>query len=134
MALTAATVVKVRRGNLVDVSVSGDDVVFRPRGVMKVWAVRSEVVVAASAITTVRHDFGRQLVRSGLRAPGTHIPGLIKAGTYRRDGQKTFWLVGRGQFLSLICCPGQTFDELVLELNDDAKALLSKAGPTSRTP
>ncbi len=59
--------------------------------------------------------------------PGTYVPGLIQAGTYRRRGEKSFWLVGRSPKVTVVDCPGGRFDRIVLQLTDKAAAELGRA-------
>ena len=53
------------------------------------------------------------------RIPGSLIPGLIKAGTYRRDGQKHFWFVTRGQPVPRITLKNEYFNSLTLGLQNN---------------
>ena len=56
---------------------------------------------------------------SELRWPGTFIPGLLKAGTYWRDGQKNFWCVTRGQPILRLILNDEYFSSLSLGLKDN---------------
>ena len=53
-----------------------------------------------------------------LRVPGTLIPGLLKAGTYRIDGQKNFWCVTRGQPVLRLALKDEYFNSLTLGLKN----------------
>ena len=53
-----------------------------------------------------------------IRAPGTYIPCLLKAGTYRRKGRKDFWCVTRGQPVLRLDLKDEHFDSLTLGLED----------------
>ncbi len=60
-------------------------------------------------------------------APGTAVPGLITAGTYRKNGSKRFWLVGRAKKVTMIETRDHRFDAIVLELRvADAAALVRR--------
>lgn len=55
-----------------------------------------------------------------LRLPGTFVPGLIKAGTYRWVGRKEFWYATRGKgFLVLHLKPKAAYTRVVLGLDDN---------------
>ena len=56
---------------------------------------------------------------SELRIPGTFIPGLLKAGTYRRDSQKNFWCVTRGQPVLRLALKNEYFSSLTLGLKNN---------------
>lgn len=55
----------------------------------------------------------------GIRAPGTHVPGLIVAGTYYKDNQRNFWNVRRGQdIITIDLAEDEHYDRLVLGVQD----------------
>jgi len=57
-----------------------------------------------------------------LRLPGTYVPGLIKAGTYRWWGRKEFWYITRGKgFLVLHTKPTAAYTRVVLALDGNAE-------------
>lgn len=58
------------------------------------------------------------------------MPGLITAGTYRKNGSKRFWLVGRAKKVTMIETRAHRFDVIVLELSAaDAATLASAVQP-----
>ncbi len=58
----------------------------------------------------------------GLRSPGTGLPGVIARGTFRKPGEKTLSLWGRGQEIVVIQLNNHKWDRLVVGC-DDAKSL-----------
>ena len=125
--------VSVRGGELARVNVSDDALIIRPRGLNRLWALKSELRVALSDVSEVHADVARQSVTSGFRMPGTYFPGLIQAGTYRRGGEKSFWLVGRTSKVTVIECSGGRFDRIVLQLRDETAAELRRAVRSERS-
>ena len=60
----------------------------------------------------------------GIRAPGTHVPGLIVAGTYYKDNQRTFWSVRRGQdIITVDLAEDEHYDRLVLGVQDGEQVI-----------
>jgi hypothetical protein len=53
-----------------------------------------------------------------MRAPGTHVPGLIIAGTYRAQGKKVFWDVCNKRKAIVIDLKNSSYDRLVVEVDD----------------
>jgi len=53
-----------------------------------------------------------------VRAPGTYIPGLIKAGTYWWPGRKEFWFVTRGRSPLTLHLRGGPYTAVVLGVDD----------------
>jgi len=126
----AALYLSVRSGDLARVDVSGGELVVRPRGLVRLWAVKNEVRVPLADVASVRLDVDRRQVPSGWRVPGTYVPGVIQAGTYRRRGEKSFWLVGRTRRVTVIeCRPGSRYDRIVLQVAGGTAARLAGALP-----
>ncbi len=123
LAITAVPVlvyVSVRTEELAHVRVADGAIVIRPRGLNRLWALRREIRVPVSSVSAVATDVPRRGVPSGFRMPGTYLPGLIQAGTYRRKGEKSFWLAGRSRTVTVIECRGAEFDRVVLQLRHGA--------------
>jgi hypothetical protein len=125
--LPALVYASVRTGDLARVEVADGALVVRPRGLNRLWALKAEVRVPLSQVSDVRAHVSRRSLPSGLRMPGTSVPGLIQAGTYRAHGQRSFWLVGRTSEVTVVDCPGGRFDRLVLQLGDEEVAELRRA-------
>lgn len=55
-----------------------------------------------------------------IRAPGTHLPGVIKAGTYFRPGHREFWYVRerRAEEPLAIELRGEKYTRLVVSVDD----------------
>ena len=126
-ALAAVTYLSVRTGDLARADLADGVLVVRPRGLNRLWSFKREVRVPLSEIAQVDRDVARRSVPSGFRMPGTYLPGLIQAGTYRRKGEKSFWLVGRTPTVTVVECPGSRFDRLVLQLGNETAAQVERA-------
>lgn len=119
VALPVLVYLSVRTGDLARVQVADGAVIVRARGLNRLWALKTEVRVPLSEVSAVRLGVARRSVPSGFRVPGTYVPGLIQAGTYRRSGEKSFWLVGRTSTVTVIECRGGPFDRIVLQLSSE---------------
>ena len=88
---------------MVDIDVADGMVTFRVGGLHKLWALKSRLVVPVQAIAAVE---GPEAVPrwAGWRIAGTAMPGLITAGTYRRDGAWTFWDVVQAHNAIVVTC------------------------------
>ena len=53
------------------------------------------------------------------RIPGSFIPRLLKAGTYRRGGRKDFWSVTRGHPVLRLDLKNEYFNSLTLSMKDN---------------
>lgn len=56
-----------------------------------------------------------------IRFPGAFIPGLVKAGTYRRAGRRDFWCVTAGQPVLRLDLKSEYFDSLTLGMEDNER-------------
>lgn len=119
---------------MVDVQPAGDNVRFTVRGLHKLWAFKSELLIPRAHLLGARHDPEAARHRWGLRALGTSVPGLIQAGTFYLDGwggghQPSFLDVSDAANAVVVSLQDETYRELIIEVADPAAvvALLSPA-------
>lgn len=68
----------------------------------------------------------------GWRLPGTHLPGVIVAGTFYRGGQRLFWDVrGAGERAIVVDLTGAAYDRLIVDV-PDTEAALQRLGAALR--
>lgn len=94
------------------VSIENGRLVVEPVGLDKLWGFRRRIVVPMSQVRGATYDPGAVYAGKGLRAPGLALPGMKWVGTFRRDGDRSYWNVRAG---------GQT---IVIELSDSHFARL----------
>ena len=104
---------------------------FDVRGLHQLWAFKRRIEVPRRRVVGARHD--PEAARGwwkGWRMPGTHVPGLIIAGTYYLRGERVFWDVCDAARAVVVELDGHDYDRLVIEVEDPAAvvALLSAAG------
>jgi hypothetical protein len=100
------------------VEIHGDELRACLSRVERLLAVHESFTVPLSSITGVTVDPGVGSEPKGIRAPGTHVPGLLTLGTYRRDGLRTFWAITRGSRAVCVTLTGTSFDRLVVDVAD----------------
>jgi hypothetical protein len=109
---------------MVSLSVREDVLRLEVKGLDKLWAMRSRLDIPLSSVAGVRADPAlARGVWKGVSAPGTHIPGIITAGTFYRDDKKIFWDVHDPQRTIIIDLVGQRYDQLIIEVLDPAAAV-----------
>lgn len=109
--------------NLAAIGVTPDDrLLVRPVGFMRFWALSNGIDVPLTAVTDVGVA-DRKAVRIGFRAPGTYLPGVMTAGTYRSHGEKDLWLVGRTTRVVVITLHGERFTNVVAQVEDPEAAV-----------
>jgi len=56
-----------------------------------------------------------------IKAPGTSIPGLIKAGTFYTDNGKEFWFVTKGKGILNLELKNESYKRIILGLDSNVK-------------
>lgn len=88
------------------------------RGMNKVWAMRSELVIPLESVREVRVDPLPQALTAGLRLPGTWVPGLLVAGSYRRPGFRSFLAVRHGRAALVLELEDHEYDRVVVDVDE----------------
>ena len=109
---------------MVDVTVEGSVAVFEVQGADKLWALQSRLEIP------LRHIRGARLDPDvahgwwkGFRAPGTHVPGVIVAGTFYQHGKRIFWDVHDPARTIVVELADERYDEIIVEVRDPAGTL-----------
>lgn len=109
--------------NLAAVGVTPDDrLLVRPVGLVRLWALSSGVDVPLDNVVDVGVHEKRGLLK-GFRAPGTHLPGFMTAGTFRSRGEKDLWMVGRHDRVLVIELADEPYRHLIVQVEDPEAAV-----------
>lgn len=109
---------------MVDLAVTGGNVILRMRGLRRLAALRSSVRIPVHAIRDVRAaPDAVSGMWKGWRMPGTHLPFLIVAGTYYVGGEKRFYDVRRGEDAIEIEALGADFHRVIVGVHDAAATI-----------
>jgi hypothetical protein len=111
------------------VSIDNSNLVVEVEGLDKLWSLKSRLVIPLANVRGATADPGIVAEPKGLRAPGAHLPGVITAGTFHRDGERVFWNVHDGARAVVIELADQHYARLVIEVADPTAtvALIEKA-------
>ncbi|HLU64770.1 MAG TPA: hypothetical protein VKZ63_00755 [Kofleriaceae bacterium] len=115
---------------MVRLEIRDDELEVEVLGLHKLWALRGRIRVPLSAVATVRRLEADQAHGwwKGLRMPGTHVPGLIVAGTFYKDGERHFWDVRNAHRAIEVQLSGGPFDRLFVEVEDPDQAIRTLVG------
>lgn len=115
---------------MVNVRIEGDTVVFDVQGLHQLWAFKSRLDIPRSRVIGARHEPEAVRGWKGWRVPGTHVPGLITAGTFYLDGRRIFWDVRDPSNTVVVDLDDQEYNQLVIEVEDPAAVveMLTGAG------
>ena len=93
------------------------------RGFDVVLALRKHLTVPLAHVTRVEVGVAseaRERLRHSLRMPGTYLPGIITAGSYREHGRWMFWDVHSGDKAVTIFIAHERYDAIVVDVEDPA--------------
>lgn len=91
--------------------------VFEVKGMHKVWALKSQLIIPIDHIITAYKNT-RELKWLGLRMPGTQIPGLITAGTFLADEGDIFCDVANKEKAIMIELKDERYTNMIIEVED----------------
>ncbi|MEO3977874.1 hypothetical protein [Streptomyces sp. CAU 1734] len=116
---------------MAQVSIDGDRLVVTMEGLDRVWALKSAVTVPLAHVRGATADPGIVRGRKGVRAPGTHFPGVITAGTFHTREGRVFWAVRDAAKAVVIELTGERYARLVVQVDDPRAtvALIEQAVP-----
>lgn len=109
-----------------------DALVVEQSTIDKILSLRGNVRVPLANVigATVDPVIGSE--PTGIRIPGTHIPGFYVVGTFRAKEAKTFWNTRRGTNAVVVDLTGHGFDRLVIEV-DDPHGTVASINAATRT-
>jgi hypothetical protein len=67
----------------------------------------------------------RERLSHSLRLPGTHLPGIITAGSYAEHGRWMFWDIHSGKNAVTIRIAHEKYDRIVVDVEDPASTVAS---------
>jgi len=112
---------------MTEIELTANSLIVHVKGVHKILALKSQLeiplthVIGAEIDPTVVEQWG-QVNLKGIKV-GTSLPGVIKAGDFRLEGQWAFWDVHDPQKAITIKLADENYTKLVIEVADPAIAV-----------
>lgn len=100
---------------------TGDTLVLKLEGAKKVLALKDTVKVPLRCIKSVTSDEVPFKLFYGLRRPGTHLPGVIVAGTFFTRGGKTFYYMRNRKKCITLHLKNHEYSQVIFEVEDKEK-------------
>jgi hypothetical protein len=104
---------------MTEVEIAEDALIVHVKGMDRLFSLKSRLEIP------LRHVLGAEVDpdvaqgwRKGLRAPGTHLPGVITAGTFYQEGNRVFWDVHDPEKAIVIRLGDERYARLVIEVED----------------
>ncbi|MFH8443283.1 hypothetical protein ACH4D3_18870 [Streptomyces sp. NPDC018026] len=111
------------------IRIDGDDLVVVIEGLDKLWSFKGSLTTPLANVRGATAAPGISADPKGIRAPGSHLPGVITAGTFYQDGEKIFWDVRDPSKAVVVELADEQYARLVLQVEDPraAVALVERA-------
>jgi len=104
---------------MTEVEITGGALIVHVKGMDRLWSLKSQLEIPLSHVLGAEAD--PQVASGhpkGLRAPGTHLPGVITAGTFYQEGDRVFWDVHDPEKAIVIRLEDERYARLVIEVED----------------
>jgi hypothetical protein len=102
------------------VTIDRDVIRITLHGWERVWALKGGVTIPLAHVRSVAIA-PRDLRPKGLRAPGSYLPGVITAGTWRWRGVKEFWSVRHKSKALALELSDDNYTRVVVEVDDPTR-------------
>ena len=108
-----------RRQSVARVELTEKALIVHVRGMDRLWALKSRLEIPLSHVVGAEVDPQiAQECHKGIRARGTHVPGVITAGTFYQEGERVFWDVHDPESTVMIHLRDERYARLVIEVDD----------------
>lgn len=115
-----------------EVEFKGDVLIIHVTGWDKVWALKSQLTIPIAHIVGAEPGAdAAQRWWKGIRMPGTHLPGVIIAGTFFTEGGRVFWDVHDSERAVAISLRDDRYTEIVIEVADPS-AVIARINRTAK--
>jgi hypothetical protein len=114
---------------MASIAIDGNDLIVDVHGMDKLWSLKSRLTIPLAHVRGATADPTITREPEGWRGPGTHLRGVITAGTFHQDGQKVFWDVHDASKAVVIELQEGDYQRLVVEVDDPSTTveLIEKA-------
>lgn len=114
------------------VDIDGGRLVIEMEGLDKLWSLKSRLEIPLANVRGATADPGMIKEPKGIRAPGTHVPGVITAGTFHIDGEQVFWDVRDPAKAVVIELADERYARLVVQVADPRETVARVEAAISR--
>jgi hypothetical protein len=101
-----------------EIELTSDELVVHVTGVDRALALKTAIRVPFAHVVGARPGVDEDAAAIGLLRFGTHLPGVIKAGTFFARGKRFFWDVHHRDRAISIRLRDERYDEVVVEVAD----------------
>ncbi len=112
---------------MTEVEITEDTLIVHVLGWHRLWSLKSRIEVPLVHVSSAEVDLeiARRERWKGIKAPGTHLPGVIKAGTFYQWRERVFWDVHDPDKTVVIQLRNEHYSRLVIEVEDPSVTVAS---------
>jgi hypothetical protein len=103
---------------MAEVAINETTLTITIEGWDRVWALRSQLEIPLEHVQGARVDPEVNLGWKRLKIAGTHLPGVIAAGTFYEKGGLVFWDVHDAEQAIVIDLRDERYKRLVIQVDD----------------
>lgn len=100
------------------ININGGELTIDVEGLDKLWTLKSRLTIPLAHVRGATADPSITTEPKGGRGAGTHLPGVIVAGTFHQDGQRVFWDVHDKNKAIVIELKDDDYQRLIFEVDD----------------
>lgn len=101
---------------MVSITQKDNEFHFNIEGLHKLWTLKSELTIPIENVVRAYKDLSELDSWKGWKLPGTHIPGIITAGTFYKEGDKIFWDVTDKDHTIIIELEDENYHKLIIDV------------------
>ena len=99
------------------VTIDGSTLTVNVEGLDKLWSFKSRFDIPLADVEGATAGVS-PAIWEGWRSPGVHIPGVLAAGTFHKDGERIFWDVHDPAHAVVIELDHEHYKRLIVEVED----------------
>ena len=100
------------------ISITKDSLKINFSTTKKILSMKGSFKIPLNHIQSITTELPKPTWKE-IKAPGTFVPGLIKAGTYYTDTGKQFWYVTKGKGILNLELKNESYKRIVLGLDNN---------------
>ncbi len=100
------------------IDITATELVVRLSGWDRLWALKRKLTIPLAHVRGAAVDPEAKDRFAGIRLPGSHVPGVVTAGTFRWRKQWWFWSVRKRENVIVVDLENERYAQLVLEVED----------------
>lgn len=107
---------------MVAITATSEKFIFKIKGWHQIWSLRDKIIVAKEDVVNVYQNPEELSKWKGIRV-GTHIPGIIAAGTFSWKGRRNFWDVMKNKNTIIVELKNNIYNKLYIEVENPEMAI-----------